>query len=204
MSAHRFADARASTLQLASLALAFVAACASRPAAPPARPCTLPAKVRLAATERINPDASGAALPTVVRLYELSAIARVEESDFAAIWEKPKETLGADMLGVQEQTLFPGQSQDLAVSLKPETRFLVGVAIFRRPTGTQWRSIIPLPESPRLCRAYAKKGAPEPAISFEFDQYRTEGRSRLFNAGADHDLPRDVAPDRSTRVETSK
>lgn len=194
---------RASKSLLASLVLA-ASACASRPAAPPPRPCTLPATVLLTASERINPDSNGAALPTVVRLYELKAIARVEESDFRAIWEQPKETLGADMLGVQEYTLFPGQSEQVRVALKPETRFLVGVAIFRRPTGSQWRSIIPLPESPRLCRAYAKKGAPSPAISFVFDQYRAEGRSRLLNAGADHDLPSDVAPDRATKVEKSR
>ena len=188
----------------ASLVLAVVSACAGRPAAPPPQPCTLPATVRLAASERINPDSNGAALPTVVRLYELNAIARVEESDFRAVWEQPKETLGPDMLGVQEYTLFPGQAEDVQVALKPETRFLVGVAIFRRPTGSQWRSIIPLPDSPRLCRAYAQKGAPKPAISFVFDQYRAEGRSRLLNAGADHDLPSDVAPDRATKVERSR
>jgi type VI secretion system protein VasD len=162
----------------------------------PAAPCTLPVKVRLEAGERINLDTQGEPLPTVVRLYQMKEIIRVEESDFAQIWETPEETLGPDLGKVQEFTLFPGQEQTVDVSLSPEIRFVVGVAIFRRPTGTQWRSIVPLPSSERLCGAYAEKGAPEPGLVFKFDNYRVEARSRLLNAGSEHELPTDVAPDR--------
>ncbi len=164
--------------------------------------CTLPTKMRLEATERINPDSAGQALPTVVRLYQLKEIIRVEESDFTAIWETPKESLGPDLLKVQEFTLFPGQSQAVDVSLGPDTKFVVGVAIFRRPTGSQWRSVIPLPTSEELCGAYQKKGAPDPAVVFRFDQYRVESKSRLLTAGGEHELPTDVAPDKPKK-ETS-
>lgn len=165
-------------------------------AAPPAASCTLPTKMLLEASDRINPDSAGEALPTVVRVYQLTEIVHVEESDFAAIWETPKETLGPDLLKVQEFTLFPGQSQSIEVSLAPEAKYVVGVAIFRQPTGAQWRSVIPLPSSESLCGAYAEKGAPDPAVVFRFDQYRVESKSRLLTAGGEHELPSDVAPDR--------
>jgi type VI secretion system protein VasD len=156
----------------------------------------LPSKVKLEATERINPNSAGEALPTVVRLYQLTQIVKVEEADFAAIWETPKETLADDLVQVQEFTLFPGQTELVDVALAPNARYLVGVAIFRRPTGNQWRSVIPLPASESLCGAYAEKGAPTPAVVFRFDQYRIESKSRLLTAGGEHDLPTDVAPDR--------
>jgi len=182
--------------------LAMLAACASTKAPAPRvapSPCTLPAKVRLEASERINPDSNGQALPTVIRIYQMQAINRVEESDFEAIWDTPKEALGDDLVGSRDLTMFPGQAQLIDLPLKPQVRFLVAVAIFRRPTGTQWRAIVPLPESARLCAAYQKKGAPDPAITFRFDQYRVEGRSRLLSAGNDSDLPTDVAPDAAPR-----
>jgi len=177
--------------------LGSLSACKDKP--PPASACTLPTKVRLEATERINPNSAGEALPTVVRLYQLTEIVKVEEADFAAIWETPKETLGPDLIQVQEFTLFPGQTELVNVSLAPNARYLVGVAIFRRPTGNQWRSVIPLPASEKLCGAYAEKGAPNPAVQYRFDQYRIESKSRLLTAGGEHDLPVDVAPDRPAK-----
>lgn len=183
---------------LALMPIALVCACKSS-AAPAANACTLPTKVRLEATERINPDTAGEALPTVVRVYQLKEIVRVEESDFEAIWETPKETLQDDLVEVQEFTLFPGQAVSANVALVPSARYLVGVAIFRRPTGQQWRSVLPLPASARLCAAYEEKGAPDPAVVFRFDQYRVESKSRFFGASGEHDLPIDVAPDKSRK-----
>lgn len=183
--------------------LVLLSACAKSAAAPTA--CTLPTKMQLAASERINPDSAGEALPTVVRLYQLKEIVRVEESDFTAIWETPEESLGPDLVKVQEFTLFPGKSETVDVSLGPDTKYVVGVAIFRRPTGNQWRSVIPLPPSEQLCGAFQKEGAPDPAVVFRFDQYRVESKSRLrigrggAGAGGEHELPTDVAPEQESK-----
>ena len=119
---------------------------------------------------------------------------RLEESDFERVWEQPAEALGNDVVDVQERTLFPSHQEIVDVELSPKTRFVVAMAVYRRPTGTQWRSVMPLPRSEQLCEAYAKAGAPLPALTFRFDMYRVEGRSFLLRAGAGHDLPDDVAP----------
>jgi type VI secretion system protein VasD len=139
-----------------------------------------------------------------VRLYQLKQPTRMEESDFVAVWETPKEALQEDLVNVQDFTMFPGNYQQVDVTLMPETRFLAGVAIFRRPSGTQWRSILPLPASASLCAAYEKGGAPVPAITYRFDQYRVESRSRLLSSqqqGGEFDLPDDVAPNRASGAE---
>jgi len=156
-------------------------------------------RVRLSASERLNPDAEGAALPTVVRVYQLLSSARMEAADFSTIWESPVPALGPDLRAARELTMFPGQSLQVELALEPEVRFLVAVAIFRVPTATQWRSIVPLPDSARMCAAYQHEGAPNPALTFRFDQYRAEGRSRLLTVASAHELPSDVAPSAQSR-----
>lgn len=125
----------------------------------------------------------------------------MEESDFSAVWETPAQALADDLLGAQDFTLFPSGVEQAEISLEPDARFLVGVAIFRQPAGTQWRSILPMPPSAKLCDAYAKQGAPSPAITFRFDQYRVESRSRLLADKGELDLPRDVAPEAAREKE---
>jgi type VI secretion system protein VasD len=40
------------------------------------------ARITLAPSDRLNPDDQGRALPTVVRLYQLTDLARVENAEF--------------------------------------------------------------------------------------------------------------------------
>jgi len=173
-----------------TLLSACVACATTRPA--PAPVCTAPVVVRLEASEHLNPDAAGDALPTVVRLYQLRSPTRLETSDFQSVWTSSPETLGPDMVALQQLTLYPSQQTIARVALEKETQHLAGVAIFRQPTGTQWRSIVPLPQAPRPCRA-----GDEPVIVYRLDAYRVEGRSWLMPGDRPHALPRDVAPSRS-------
>jgi type VI secretion system protein VasD len=171
----------------------LIEACATT--AVEARPCTLPIEVALEATARLNPDVDGTPLPTVVRLYQLSALERIEQADFQQLWEHPAEALERDVLATRELTLFPGRSQRVPVALRPDIRFLAAMAVVREPTGNQWRALLPLPESARLCAAYAQRGAPSPAVTFQFDGYRAEGRSALLAPHERAPLPHDVAPE---------
>jgi type VI secretion system protein VasD len=179
---------------LAVSAASALCACASASAAK-ASPCTLPIEVALEASARLNPDLDGTPLPTVVRLYQLAALERMEQADFVELWDHPTEVLANDALVARELTLFPGHAQRVQVELRPEVRFLAAMAVVRQPTGTQWRASMPLPESARLCAAYAASGAPSPALTFQFDGYRTEGNSRLLAHEGNAPLPPDVAPE---------
>lgn len=192
---------------LQTLPLLFTIACGAAAPPSPASPCALPVQVALEAGSRINPDTTGQALPTVVRLYQTSGVVRLEGADFEDIWERPEPTLGDELIEVQQFTLFPGKAERVPVELKPSARYLIGMAVFRRPTGRQWRSIMPLPPSARLCAAYEGPGAPSPALRFAFDLYRVDGRSMLdpdgLGAHGQHDLPQDVAPEVARPATTS-
>lgn len=182
--------------------VASFVACARVAGAPPAAataaPCALPIRVVLEASERLNPSERGDALPTIVRVYQLRQAARMEASGFSELWQTPGQALADDLLGVQLFTLFPGQTAQVEVELSPDTRFLSGVAIFRQPSGTQWRAILPLPGSRSLCAQYAARALPSPAITFRFDEYTVESHSHLPSERGGRALPADVAPRRAS------
>lgn len=161
--------------------------------APQAAPsaCVLPVTVALNPSERINPDEHGTPLPTVVRLLQLRRASRLEEADFAELWEQLEPTLGDDLVQKRELTVFPGRAQRVPLELDPASRFLVGMAVFRQPTGTQWRAVVALPASERMCAAYAE-APPETAVDFALDGHRIEARSHLLPPTNHADLPDDV------------
>ena len=183
---------------LASLAavlpvVALVTACGkeSPPPKTAASACTLPISVGVSASERVNPDEFGQPLPTVVRVFQLKRAARAEEADFVQLWEQPEEALGEDLILKQQVTVFPGRQERIPMELDPTARYLVGMAVFREPTATQWRTVVPLPASHKLCATY-KEQAPEPALNFSLDGYRIEARSYLLQSPGNVDLPSDV------------
>jgi type VI secretion system protein VasD len=186
-----------SMLRLAVRAAAFVAAlpaitsCGGAQPPPPQSACNLPISIGVNASDRLNPNELAEPLPTVVRVFQLKRSARVEEADFVQLWEQPDETVGEDLIQKQELTVYPGSRQRIAMELVPETRFLVGMAVFRQPTATQWRTVVPLPPATKLCAAY-KERAPDPAVEFSLDGYRIEARSHLLRATDRVDLPSDV------------
>lgn len=175
------------------LALIGLAGCGGASAArPPAPPCALPVQVAWVASDRLNPDESGAPLPTLVRVHQLKTVAHLDELEFEDLWRRPAEALGADQVGMQEGTVFPGQTLVQDVELDPATRFLVGVAIVRRPTGSLYRSVVVLPTASERCDRFESRGAPQPAVQFRVDEYRVTGSSRLGGTADDVDLPEDV------------
>lgn len=174
-------------------AVALLSAC-SKESPPPktaASSCTLPISVGVSASERVNPDEFGQPLPTVVRVFQLKRAARAEEADFVELWERPEEALAEDLILKQQVTVFPGRQERIPMELDPKARFLVGMAVFREPTATQWRTVVPLPASHKLCATY-KERAPDPALNFSLDGYRIEARSYLLQNAGSVDLPSDV------------
>ncbi len=104
-----------------------------------------PVQVTLRAGERLNPDEQGNPLPTQVHVYQLKAPARMEAAEFDDLYRRPKETLGEDLLQADDLVLGPGQQQTRTVARDKGARYLAVVAVFRRPAGPTWRSIVQLP-----------------------------------------------------------
>lgn len=115
------------------------------PPAPPApEPVALPLEVEITATDHLNPDERGRPLPTLVRLYQLKSVGKVERAEYDPLYRQPKETLGEDLLQAEELTLSPGETVKRRVERDKAARALAVVAVFRRPNGLSWRVVTEL------------------------------------------------------------
>jgi type VI secretion system protein VasD len=121
-----------------------------------------PIPITLRATDRVNPDEQGQALATVVRIYQLKGTAKVDAADFDSVYRREKETLGEDLIQVEELEIPPGKSLSKNITPDKATKAVMVMAIFRRPVGNLWRSIVPL--------AADQHGE----LSFTLDDYRID------------------------------
>jgi type VI secretion system protein VasD len=108
--------------------------------------CDLPPPLFLtiAAGPNLNPSEEGEALPTLVRVFQLSSMTKAETLESKDFWEHPSETLGPDLIAQEELTLEPGERVSRWVNRRGPTNYIVAVALFRAPTGTSWRTVVPL------------------------------------------------------------
>ena len=141
---------------------------------------------------RLNPDEAGEPLPTTIRLFQLNSMAKMQGADFEDVIGDAAELLEDTLVVSQDITLFPNQPTRVSMELAPEARFLVGVAIVRRPSGTMWRSVVVLPAVEERCDDYLEDGAPEPAIVFRVQDYRISGTSHIGDAADSELLPEAV------------
>jgi type VI secretion system protein VasD len=142
--------------------------------------CKVPKAVELEieTSDRVNADAEGRSLPTVVRVYQLTDLSVLQMSSFEDIWEHAKETLGAALVAVEEFTTYPGQVVVRHFDRDEKADFVVGMAIFRNPVGSAWRTIqeFPLPGDPcqeRGDQAAAPKLA-DLRVRMFLEEYRIE------------------------------
>jgi type VI secretion system VasD/TssJ family lipoprotein len=165
--------------------LVSLAACGSQ-----ARPSCEPsesANLIIETTDRLNPNEAGIPLPTVVRIYQLANIGTMETATFDEIWRTDEDTLGDAFLGKDELTVFPRARVNRQFERNPDANYIVGVGIFRRPTGVSWRTILelPPPAAEAQCAALQQnpdappEEQPSVALRFELDDYMIEGSVRL-------------------------
>ncbi len=122
-----------------------------------------PVDVTVAAAPRINVDESGESLPTVVRLYLLASAAKADAASYEELY-RGAEALGPDVLASDELVLSPGDTATKRLAGEKPARALLAVGIFRRPTGTSWRALVPI-----------EKGQPR-EVALRVEDYRIERR----------------------------
>lgn len=105
----------------------------------------VPIQISVNAAQRLNPDDAGESLPTLVKLYQLKSAAKLEGADFDRVYRAPKETLGDDLLRVDEVLLAPGGTAQQRIERDRAARVLAVVPVVRRPTGKSWRTVVELP-----------------------------------------------------------
>jgi type VI secretion system VasD/TssJ family lipoprotein len=92
----------------------------------------------LAASPQVNANAGDRGLPVAVRIYQLRSDAKLRSATFDEIWQDDKSTLKNDLLALDEQTAYPGQTAHFELKLSPEATAIAAVALFREPKGKDW------------------------------------------------------------------
>jgi type VI secretion system protein VasD len=123
-----------------------------------------PVEVTIAAGQRLNPDERGDALPTMFRVYLLGSAAKAEAASYEDLYRGVKEALGEDVIAGDELVLSPGETATKRLVGDKPARALLVLGVFRRPSGTSWREIVPI-----------ERGRPR-AVTFRAEDYRVERR----------------------------
>ena len=151
----------------------------------PRPPCENPPPfyVTLDAAARLNPNDAGRSLPTHVQLIRLKAINRVPSTDSNDLWQRTKETLGADLLESVEIILSPGEKTTQGFQRETQANYLLAVGLFRNSIGDSWRAVAPLPPvDPDRCTSQPAPimqapGPTDTTLQFHLEEYRIENRT---------------------------
>ncbi|MDC8786096.1 type VI secretion system lipoprotein TssJ [Roseateles koreensis] len=80
----------------------------------------------------INADDRGAALPVTVRIYQLSEMNQLLQSDYTALLERDQDSLGTSLIQRYEYLAFPASNSVQEFPIKPGTRYIAVLAVMRK------------------------------------------------------------------------
>ncbi|MFC4931158.1 type VI secretion system lipoprotein TssJ [Massilia sp. GCM10023247] len=108
-------------------------------------------RLRLHAAPRLNSDAQGRPLALVTRIYTLRQAAAFEAAPYAAFLTPgaEREAFGADLVGVREVIVVPGQRMETIENVPREAAYVGVVALFHSPAPQRWRLAFASPEAER-------------------------------------------------------
>lgn len=93
----------------------------------------------------INPDEGKKPSPLFIRMYELKSTKMFKQVNFIDLYERDKEVLGADLIGVQKlKRIRPGEDREDNLVLDEKTRFVGLYAEFLRYKNAKYKLIIPV------------------------------------------------------------
>lgn len=129
--------------------LGLFAGCSSPPPAKVAKPklCELKSlKASVITSARVNLSEEREARPVQLRIYQLKNDTRFLNARFDGVWRSDTETLGDDLLKVDEVPVYPNSRIEMKVEREEGARFLVAAALFRNPKGRSWFTSFEFPE----------------------------------------------------------
>lgn len=103
----------------------------------------------LTATQALNQDDSGDALPVVVRVYQLRGKDKFQRATFKELWKNDKELLEGDLMDRKELTVHPDSQTvlDFDLDVKHGAAFFGVMALFRKPDVMSWKELVPAESS---------------------------------------------------------
>lgn len=98
-------------------------------------------KITLAAASNLNAGNGREPFALVVRLYALKDATSFQQAPLDTFTDpdKEKSTLGADLIGVHEITLIPGQHYSATEKVSREAQAFGVVALFQDPAQQRWK-----------------------------------------------------------------
>lgn len=96
------------------------------------------------ATRDLNPDARGRPSPVALKLYELKSLTAFERADFFSLFDRERETLGAELIAREEFIVKPGDHLTQERKVAKDTRFIGVLVAFRDLERAQWRLSVPI------------------------------------------------------------
>lgn len=118
-----------------AVAVFSLAACASAP-----NPTLINVAINVHANA--NPDMRNRPSPVVVKFYELKSLAAFSTADFFSIFDRDKETLGAELLARDEFQLQPGDKLQFDRRPQAESLYVGVIAAFRDLEHAEWRAAL--------------------------------------------------------------
>ncbi len=129
---------------------AAVAGCGSTPPPQVAKPklCELASlKASVITSSRVNLSEDREPRPVQLRLYQLKNDTRFLNARFDSVWRSDAETLGDDLLKMDEVPVYPNSRVEMKVEKEAGARFLVAAGLFRNPKGRSWFTSFEFPEA---------------------------------------------------------
>lgn len=100
----------------------------------------------ISTTNSINPDINNHPSSVVVRIYQLNSPLNFENALYEDLFNAKQNTLGAELIAVNEYLVDPGMSQSFDVEIAATAKF-IGVAVgYRSVDMVTWRVIQPISE----------------------------------------------------------
>ena len=147
----RAASLRALVVVCCALSAGAVGSCAT-PTAPEVKApkqCDLQQLgITVVAAANLNPAGDGTPRPVQLRIYQLKDDVKLQSADFEQLWKQDAKTLGPDLIGVSELSVYPDSRTEVRMERNPAAMHVVGVAIFREPKGRTWYVSLELPPPP--------------------------------------------------------
>ncbi|MCM2494418.1 type VI secretion system lipoprotein TssJ [Burkholderia glumae] len=121
-------------------------ACSGAPATAVKEPVKL--RLRVVASEGVNPNEWGVASPVLVRIYELKSAAAFSNADFFTLQDHDRKAIGDDVLAIDEFILRPGEERDIERESHRAATAIGVLAGYRELGKSVWRGIYRLPPRP--------------------------------------------------------
>lgn len=106
---------------------------------------TMPIKVNVAASSKLNPDSYSDSLPVRVKIYQLTEPQLFNEATFRQLWKSDKAILGDTLLAKKEITVIPDEEKNYKIARIEEAQYIGILALFRKPGQSKWRVVKKLP-----------------------------------------------------------